>query len=384
MRLGLIVLLGAAALTAPAAAQSVELSARVKGDLGYGTNPFLRAGESRGTGLFTGLFAPRLAYETPRSTTALAGSYSRDQYFSNFGYTDSLGIHLTRNDRLSEYLTSNLTAGYTTSNRTTIVDEEAFVGEPFDLGRRTRSVNADEQLSWQASATDHFVAGADFRHQSYGQRSSIPGAIASNYTTYSGNVGYDRVINARTSIGAEAILSVSHSARYPDSRTIQPAVTVKRQFSPAWSLDGHLGVVIQHVSGPFPQPGASLGYGLNLCGDYPHTHVCFSADHGTSATGYGSLRTQTSVSATLSRDLTEHSHVSFSARYYKSGGDRVLGPLVARSTKAATATGDYDRDLTQRISAGFGGRFEWRDTQTPGSAHAVRGTVHISAKLGRI
>jgi len=388
VRLAPLALLGVA-LTAPAAAQQIQFSALLRGELGYGTNPFLRAGVNKGSGLISGSFAPRFFYETARSTTTLSGSYDRDQYFSGFGRTDSARVSLVRMDRLTEHLASTITAGFSTTNRATVSDPDAD-NEPLNIGRRTYRSNGQIQLQYQATAMDQFSGGAQINHLSYGNREgSIPGLASSAYTQYGGNFGYTRVIDARTSLGAQVTVSAVRSEFYPDSRTVQPAITAKRQLSAIWSIDGHVGLVLQHVSGPFANSVTSVGYGVNLCGTYPRTHICLNAQHQTSPSGYGSLRTVTGVGANLSHDLTEHSRISANAQYYKSSADQtLLGPSVISNSQAILTSVGYDRDLTQRLSAGFDGSYHWRKsdlrTQANGAGHAIGGRIHVTAKLGRI
>jgi len=386
VRAASLALLGAAALAAPATAQSVQFSALLRGSLGYGTNPFVRPGVSEGSGVASGSFAPKLLYQTERSATSLEGEYDRDQYFTRFGYTDSARATLKRTDQFSANFQSILSGSFSTTNKATIADPEAIDNEPLNIGQRTYRSTGSMQLQWQANAKDQFTYGAQIEHLAYGDRGgSIPNLIASSYTQYSINGGYVRALDARTTVGVQATVSTVHSELYPNSRAIQPAITAKRQLSAIWTIDGSLGVVLQHVDGPLGGNSTSLGYGLNLCGTYPRSHICLSAQHQTSPSGYGALRTNTTFSGTYSRELTEHSRLSATASYYKTSSDRsLLGPALISNARAILATGQYDRDLTQRLSAGLGGTYQWRKTENYGSGHSLAGSVHVTAKLGRI
>src|SRR6187402_286247 len=129
----------AGVLAAPAAAQPILFSAIVKEEVGYSTNPFLRATDSRGAASSTTSVAPKLDYETALSDTQLVTSYTRDEYFSGFGYTDSLNVGLHRTDKLSQHLSSSLSGDYRTSNRAVVFDDATqTVTDPLDIGRRTR------------------------------------------------------------------------------------------------------------------------------------------------------------------------------------------------------------------------------------------------------
>jgi hypothetical protein len=381
------------AIGTPALAQPIQFSATLQGDLGYGSNPFVRPGVSQSAGLGSVTFSPKLVYEDPKSTTTLSGQYSRDQYFSRFGHTDMLDVGLERKDQLTAYLASTLDARFSSTNKATIADPTLIDNEPLNLGRRTYRTNGQYQLQWQATARDQFSYGAQIEHLAYGRdNSGLTTRLASNYTQYSVNGGYSRAVDARTMVGAQVSVSAVRSQLYPDSRTIQPSITAKRQLNAVWSFDGHIGVVLQHVSGPFASSTTSLGYGANLCGAYPRTNICITVNRDTSASGYGALRTTSGVSLTWGRKLTEHSNLSFSANFYKSNSDQSLtgaaptanSVLPLRNSRALLLKGQYDRDLTQRISAGFGGSYQWRDTAQNGSGRAISGTIHVTAKLGRL
>lgn len=373
---------------APAAAQHVQFSGILQGDLGYGTNPFVRGGVTQASGFASGSFKPSLVYQTARSTTTLDGSYSRDQYFRLFGHRDTTLASLKRVDLLTEQLVSTLSGSFSSTNSATIADPAAINNEPLNIGRRVYHSSGQYQLQWQASAKDQFVYDAGIDHTSYGSggQNAVHSLSASPYTQYFVSGGYNRSIDARTTVGAQVTLSAVKSKFYPDSRTVQPSLTAKRQLNAIWEVDGHVGVVLQHVTGPFASSSTSISYGLNLCGVYPHTHLCIAAQHQTAPSGYGALRTNTSVSLNLSHDLTEHSRIEIAASYYKTSADRsLLGQIgVADNARAFLASEQYDRDLTQRLSAGFGATYQWRDSAISGSGRSVSASVHLRAKLGRL
>jgi len=373
------------ALAAPAAAGSIQFSALLRGEVGDGTNPFLRPGVTQGSGLASGSFTPKFFYQTARSATTLDGEYSRQQYFSRYGYTDSLRATLGRTDQLSAQLQTTLGASFTTSNKVTITDPSQVADQdPLNIGRRTYKSSGQYALQWQASAKDQLSYGAQIEHLAYGGGQSTVSTLASDYTQVSVNGGYNRAVDARTSFGLQASLSSVKSQIYPDSRTIQPSFTAKRQINAIWEMDGHVGVVLQRIEGPFASSTTSVSYGVNLCGAYPRTHICLSAQHQTAPSGYGSLRTNTGINASVSHDLSEHSHVTVNANYFKTSASASEGPVIAPTARAFLSSVQYDRDISQRLSAGFGGTYQWRSTSTLGAGRSIAGTIHVTAKLGRM
>jgi hypothetical protein len=375
------------AMAAPATAQSVQFSAVAESEVGYATNPFLSAGVTKGTVFASASIAPRLFYETARSTTTLDGRYSREAYINNFGHTDAGTVELVRTDQISQYLGSTLTASYETSNRATIDDPNRIVTDPLNIGRRTRTVMGSYGLQWQASARDQVSYGAQVSHLSYGssQTAGLAG-VPSNYTQYGVNAAYNHSVDARTAVGAQVTLSSVRSQFYPDSRTVQPSLTAKRQLTAVWAIDGHVGVVFSRIEGPFPKSTTSLGIGVNLCGEYPRTHVCLKFNRDTQPSGFGPLRTTSSIDGALTHQLDEHSRISVNAEFVRdsSGSFSVVGNQLLRMTKLFQGSADYDRDVTRRVSAGFGGQYRWRSLSGYPDARSYTGTIHVKAKLGRI
>lgn len=380
------VLLGAA-IAAPATAQSVQFSAVAQSEIGYTTNPFLVAGVTKGTVFASALIAPRLFYQTARSTTTLDGRYRREAYLNDFGHSDSGTIELVRTDQLNQYLGSTLTASYETSNRATIGDPNQIVVDPLNIGRRTKTIMGSYGLQWQASARDQITYGAQVSHLSYGssQAGGI-GGIASNYTQYGLNAAYTHSLDARSSIGAQVTLSTVRSQLYPNSRTVQPALTAKRQLTAVWEIDGHVGMVFSRIEGPFAKSTTSLGIGVDLCGEYPRTHVCLKFNRDTQPSGYGPLRTASTIEGDITHRLDEHSRISVNAEFVRDSAASftIIGSQLLRNTKLFQGSADYDRDLTQRVSAGFGGRYQWRSLSGYPDARSYTGTIHVKAKLGRI
>lgn len=388
MRFSRIALLGVAVAT-PAVAQSVQFSAVANTEIGYGTNPFLAPGVSQGSIFSNVSIQPRLLYQTARSTTALNGQYSRDSYLHDFGYSDTAQIGLVRTDQLSQFLTGTMTANFQSSNRDTISDPTQVISDPLDIGRRARTLSATDQLQWQATARDQLSAGGQISHQSYGggQASGLAGE-PSDYTQYGANASFNHILSARTSVGAQVMISSVQSKIYPNSRTIQPALTVKHQISAVWEVDGHVGVVLSHLDGPLARSSTSLGLGLNICGTYPRSHMCVHVTRDTAPSGYGPLRTTTGVNFELTQDITEHTHVTLNVQYVQDSSGAFLVPgetqAVARNTKAVIDSAEYDHDITERISAGFGAQYRFRTLSGYSNARAYQGTIHIRAKLGRI
>lgn len=372
----------ACALATPALAAPITFSAILRGELGYATNPELVDGVSGGSGYGALSFAPVLTSTTARSVTQLSGNFRREGYFRRFKHIDTASGDLNRTDQLTEHLQNTFDANYTWTNNQTVLDVvNPVVVNTANVGQHTSSVFVSDNLQWQASARDTIGLGGNFAHVSTkGDRY----VVTDTYRQYGGTASYSHALDARTSVGAEVTVSKTVSRIYPDSRAIQPALTAKRQLNAEWVLSGHLGVILQKSDGPYGGHDTSVGYGAQLCGTYPRLTFCAAVDRGQEPSLYGGARTQTSITANLKYDLTEHSRVTLAGFYSDSDASEHLPSGLIDSVTAVEVSGDYDRDLTRRLSAGFGARYRLRDSSVEHPAHSIAGMIHLSAKLGRL
>jgi len=380
-------LIAAAVLAAPVVAAPIKFSTLLNGELAYGTNPFLRPGVSMGSAFFRGSVAPKLSYDTGLTQTELDASYQREQYFRAFGHTETVRTNLTRSDQWSSRLRTNLTASYLNTNNASISDPTAPVINLIDLGRRTKMVSGNASLQWTAGAKDAVTYSVGIQHQTYSRAAAtIPQTLASSYTLYDMSTDYTHTLDSRTTIGVQASAYFVRSQRYPDTRSLQPALTLRRQLTAAWTLEGQLGVIFQHVAAPISRSNTSLSFGAKLCGVYTRTNICLEGHRAESPSGYGSLRKTTSFLASVDRAVSEHSHLRLNASYLKSDSSTPpAGALVTlRQYSSLQAGAGYDRELSTRWSAGVDGLYRWRKTGQVGTAHGVTGSVHVTAKLGRM
>lgn len=370
------------ATAAPALAAQYVFSGYARGELGYETNPFLREGEGGGAAYGGFTIAPDLAITTSRSMTDLSATYYRQQYFDHYRHSDTLTGGVRRTDNLSPFLVSTVTFNYTTSNSYLAYDAaDPILIDPLSVGQRTHSYIGTAGLQWQASARDVFNLSGDYTHSSNGGETNI---YSNSYSEYGGTFGYSRILDARTNLGAQVRYSQSDSRVFPNSRSIEPSITAKRQLNAVWTVNGHLGVVNQRIDGPLGGSFTTVGFGLSLCANYPRSSVCLNADRGSEPSLYSTARIQTTVGLTATHSLDEHNRVSLSSFYSQSDSRERLGPAIADSSKTFQVNADYDRDISRRLSAGVEGRYRTLDSSIIHANHSVAASVHISARFGHI
>lgn len=377
MRTARLAALAAVAASAPAAAAPFVFSGYVEGRVGYVTNPFLNEGGS-GSGLAGITLAPVLTRDTGLGKTTLSGAYDREQYFTRYGYSETIQADAAHTQQLTQRLSGTLRASYLNTNNATINGNfDPLLGDLLTVGQRSWRVSGDAALNWQATERDAFTGSANLTHVEYkGDR-----FLVSDYDQYSGTLGYLRTVTARTKIGANVSYVRYKSKNYPDSSSIQPGLQIEQIITPIWTFAGDIGVILQKIEGD-GGTSKSLGFHGSLCGRYPRDSICLRASRASSATGIGGLSNTTSFGIDYSRSLSERDRVSVAASYDTTTYRRsIVGGLDA---KFLAVNAEYSRDLSRRLSAGAGGRYQRRDTGDLGSEQSVAVTANIRLKIGRI
>ncbi len=368
----------------PAAAAPLDFSATVDAHVGYAINPRLESDNDQGTGYGGITIAPVLSKTTSVSQTTLGATYSREQYFSKFGDTQSVSANFNHNQTFSEYLRGGVTAAYSRSNNLLLNGNDVAQVENYSLGGTTSTITGGANLAWQATAKDSFTADGTYIHQRthYSQTEST-------FDEYIADVGYLHALNARTKIGLRTNVTFYNSpfAGNPigyggtNSRTIGPAFAIQQVLSPAWNLDADVGVLFQHTGGIVSHDSTGLGFHVSLCGTHPRSTVCFTAARQSSGTSFGGLRQQLSFGVTYTYRMTELSTLTLAGTYSKNS-DPVLNLAGLSESNIFQGNIDYNRKLSTRWSVGVEARGGYLTRQAFGSAHSVEGSAYLRVKIG--
>ena len=370
----------AAFAAAPAiAAQPFIFSGYLEGRLGYGTNPFLTSGQSSAAGFGGFTFSPSLSRSTAVSTTTLAGSYDREQYFNRYGHTETYAANVSHRQQLSEHATVSGSVRYLLSDNPLVTpsSDAIVLVDPLSSGTRTRTLSGDANLDWTPTGRDNFNFGVNAQHSTYSN-----GLFSgSDYDQYGGNIGYLRTLSARTKLGVRVYYSRYTSENFSSGSSLAPSLAIDQVLSPIWKANGDIGLVIQRTDGPFSRTTTGLGFHANLCGTYPRSSICFAAARSTSGSGVGGFSRTTSASVTASHRLSERGTLTAFASYEETGANRSVLFTNARIYQGRL---DYSHQLTQRLSGGVTGRYQRSDYGGFGSANAVAGTVNLRWQIGRV
>jgi hypothetical protein len=362
--------------TAAAHAAPVDFGMSIQGRAGYGSNPFLAEEDNPGALLVGIRLAPEIRTRTETSTSTLSGFYDYTHYTRRYSHSDTLGIDATHQQAFSPTLSGNIHAAY--------IDSLNALYGPIDsidevaIGRRQRIVSGDAGFTYQPNARETWSLNGRGSHASY------PGSDSefSGYDTYGGDIGYSRALSSATSVGARFAVTRYDSRHFADTTSYQPSLTLTQRLSSTWTLNGHVGVILQRVSfGGATSRSTSIGFGANLCRQAPRSTLCFEASRDTAPSGLGGLRTETRGSATFDYKLTERSTLSGSVIY---GHSKAGNFLMLGDQDYGVARGEYSHRLTERLSIGASLDYRLQKYAGAGTRHAVAGALNITAQIGRL
>ena len=360
---------------APAVAAPLELSGKVEGRVGYGTNPFVRFGADKAAAFVGGTIAPVLKYQRATGMTTLSGLYDRDQYAKLYGNPDTASVRLQQEEKLRSNLDLTASLAYISSvspigNGT--IDPTI---DPLAIGTRSHKIEANGGLTWRPTERDTLAVTGGYQHGSYKRSSGL-----SSYDFYNASASYLHQVNARTQIGARMGYSQTRSGSFPSVQSYEPGVVLVERFSAIWVLNANLGVSFRKTPG-LSESSKGLGFSASLCGTYPLTSICATADRVTSASGFGGARINSDFAIRITQKLTQADTLHFEATYTDSKSIALIG---GRAQQVTQMVGSYDHLLNDRWSVGLDGRYQSRSQDLVGSAHSVGGSVHIRYLIGHL
>lgn len=370
-------MLGIAGTASAAPASYFSLVGTLTG--GYSSNPFLED-DAHGSATLGITIDPQLQLATATGTTTISGDFSRVQYLTQSEHSQTFSATIGQVQQLSAKLSANASASFLDSTSALLQPFAADAPPDVDIlssRQRVRTFNLGGGLNWQASAVDTFSLNATYTRSTYPGNSDFYSA----FTSYGATGSYSHAFSERTSVGANFGITRTTSGLYPDATIYQPRATIKQQVNAHWTLNGSLGVIIQDTDfAGHHDRSTSLGFEADLCGTYPRLNLCVTASRDTSASGYGGVRTQTSLSATGTYTVDEHSRVSGNAGYTK---DASQGAFGTPSLSYAQATATYDRDLTKSLGLTATAGYQRRMYHQLGSADGVTASLGLRIRLGR-
>lgn len=375
---------GLVLLATPIGATPAEFAGTASVDLGYASNPFLTtdgAGNSGSAFSVGATVAPSLTWRAARSSTVLAGAYSRSEYLrSGYDASDTFGVSLVRDQTFSERLSGNARISYDNSRNSFAQPDEIL--DTTTLGSRREAISGDGSLTYRAGSRDILTLTASASKATYNND------FLGDYQSYSGALSYRRVLNSQTSVGVSMGVSRTNADVNGDTTTLSPRVLLDHTFNDRWTFNGSVGLLRQRTR--FDQPpfgrvtskSNGIGFDADLCRKAPRTNLCLTASRDTTASGLGGARVSTSAAVTYTRQLSERGSISASVSAADSkAADRSF--LIPKE-RYYSADVTYRRTISRRFDAGLTGAYRKRDLSLFGDVDGFTVTLNLIAKFGRV
>ena len=377
----LAALLASATVAHAAYAQSVTAGGSLEGRLGFGSNPYLQlntGGGNSSSGIAGGSLTAWLQRRSETARTRLTGVASLDQNFRYYGRAENYLVALQHDQTISARLSAVGNLRYQDSINPRNFDLAGTNVDLLAIGQRSRTISADGTIQWMPTSRDSFYFGPQYTHTTFANNS------LSGYDQYGLRGGYLRKVNAKLSVGIDMSVQKVNSRGFPDTKSYQGGLRLTYDFSPIWNFDGNVGLI--HQVSDFGGSSTTPGFSAKLCGKYPRTRMCVEAARQSASSGFGGLRTDNRISANLSYDLSTRSLVTFAAVYDVSQSS---GLSLIPKQKYWEVSGGYSRTITDRLSAGASGRYQYRDygnfagiTDSTVTGYSV--TLDVAYKFGRL
>ena len=367
---------------------------------GYSTNPSFRITDADGAAF--GRLAIRGVHTrvSERTTTVLTGFAQTSFYSRHQSSQQTFNLSASHDARVNERLRifGDLGLGYDEGGQLDTrvlvlpnvplppgtIQPPILVGPTGDfLSVTARSYHAVGHIGGQLAlgARDYLSATTGVEHYVFKNDT-----LDSRYTTIPASIGYERQINARTTVGARLAGTFTDYNGPGNVRVITPQLTIQTALSERITVSGAAGVSfariddgvsIRHSTGP----SASVG----LCTRGESDNLCARAaidEQG--ATSAGPART-VSVGVDYSRrlDANQTLGLSVSANRYSRPTPIVSGFDFSDATYVRAAA-DYSRRISDRLFAGANASARKLSQEGPDPKVDVSGSLFVRYRLGDV
>jgi hypothetical protein len=369
----LIATLCSATAAVPARAER-EVAVDVSVSGGLATNPYLVNGSTKTRPSVSVEVAPRIVTGDEITTFQLIGRGRITEYFGDYRTNSSLGVNAGVEHRASPALTLRANAGYETSivglndalfaqvdpntpgvTYPDVIDDVALTGQ----GERRHAFHAGTGADYRLSERDSLSLGASATAVRFSGGSSLD-----EYNSYNGSIGYNRRLTPQLQIGAQFGLGRVNYLKQSvgDATILSPGLAVTYQLSPTWRLQGTGGVSISRINDLAGRSTSTNPSGsISLCNTGLNASYCLAASQQSLPSARDGVRSQTTLSASMERRLSELGRVSVALGY-----SRASAPLARAASgqrvEYASATGTYSHQINRRaaafVSAGYSDSFQ--------------------------
>lgn len=357
-----------ALVAAPAVGQGASTYLDLEAGAGYSTNPLLRFGSHNGSAY--GRLALRGVHtRLTERTTTIVSAFLQDQFYTrHFGSQLSADLNAQHDARVSEklrvfgdadlaydkggQLDTRVLAPPLATLPPGVVQPPVLGPSGADfLSVTGRQYRASGHVGAQYALSAHdFITGrtgveySDFRGAGFNTR----------FTTIPFSVGYQRQLNARTTVGARIVGSDTNYNGPGNLRVISPQATIQTALTERMIFAADVGVSFARFDdGIRSTHSTGLSADASLCSTGERSQFCATATvEQEAATVAGPARSQ-AVGITYSRRLDADQTVQFSlsANHYSAPVSTIVNRTFS-SSDYLRAAGEYSRRIGNRFFTG--------------------------------
>lgn len=366
-------------------------------NLGYSSNPFLEAGNSRSSSFGRVSARGVHAFGGERSTSSISAFVEGSTYLNDYGLKSIFSItgdtQYQASERVSLFGTAGVSGdlGGQLSNRFLYVPPGAVVPNPnqppppitvddpdlFSFTGRQYRVYGQGGASFQTSQSSTLTVSGG------AQRTFYSDDLLDDFTTVFGNGMYSRTLSERTTIGLSVGVShTNYSSSSANTTTINPAVNIRTLLSEDWDASASVGVSFSNVDDEFGDSDNSTNLSLDasLCRSMEFDRFCAHVARYAQSSSRAALFTTTSVGVDWYKKLDADSTIQLSAGIirYVSEAQTLANDRTHHFRLAAS----YSRRINTRLSAGadLSVRSLRRDGPDPNAD--IGGSVFLRYRLG--
>jgi hypothetical protein len=381
----------------PAFAET-KASVDVSANASFDSNPFLFTGRDTETATFRLEATPVISHNVGASNFNLTGKAEITEYSQRYDAAVNLRADGVASHKVDSRLTVRASVGVSSAvsnsdianrniprpaapdNQPAPVFDPANPGDDFSaigIRQRQNSYRMGAGASYILSARDQITWSTNALLLRNDRQQGL-----SEYNFVSHNLGYNRQIDSRLSLGAVFIMSISdfRYVRFGDATTFSPQFSVKTKLNGRFDLSAFAGATITRVKlAVGERTSHGLSGSLNLCYREERNNACLSAQRQTAPASLGGVRVQNSISGSYSRRLSAADSISANASYSRAN-EPILGGQ--RAISFVTLQGRYERRFNARlfghISGGYSDNYE---NGVPRRA-SIRGLLGVTYRFG--
>jgi hypothetical protein len=381
---------------APAFAQNSTTFIDFTGEVGYGTNPFLRIdGEGSGYGRVSAYASHSRTSE--RSLLGLSAYVENSTYFTDYDSKQIFDLGARAEHQTSETVRifgnvgfSGDIAGQLSNRFVTVPVAPADPDQPTlppdiivdpDLASFTRrqyrlrgqvgaSIRAGERGTVSVSGGAHRILYTD--------------DFLDDYTTLSGNVAYDHTLSERSSVGGSVYAwRANYDGGNDHTTVINPQLTYRTQLSENINASAGIGVSFaRRERDGSDKSSVNLSLNGSICRSGESEQLCGRVSRYANSSGAGSLVTTTSAGISWFKRLDEKQTVQLAASVIRYAGEEDVE--FDSDTMHYRISGDYSRKIGRRLSFGVNASVRSLRLEGPNPDTDLSGSVYLRYRVGDI